>query len=559
MSDPDRTGSSAPPAAGATAVLVCEGCGAATTDADRFVRLGDGRRGSLLCPVCLEQRSTRSGRATVGVVVLLLAIGVVLVRNESGVIRIGRGGFDLGIALTTVAAIYLATFIHVLPHEAGHAVVGRLVRFRVPRVSIGVGAPVLERRIGRTWVDLRSFPVCGITFGATDDRRLLRTRLWFFIVGGPLATLACTIATWRLAETQQSDTVRWALSCLTTGGLIVLAGTLVPVRYGRQASDGLALLTTPFLPESRIDEIVETETATELREHMRRQDHDEAVALARRQADEDPADADAHQVLVANLVAAERWPDAAPAIRDHLDRFTPTTEVRAALLNDLAWIGVVAPGVVTLAEADATSAEAVELAPWSHAIAGTRGSVLIESGQVADGVELVRASLLPSHPPAALVATHAYLAIGSARLGNRWAARGHLDEARSAATRTTSAAVAELLRRAIDELAGDEVAAAIRTGWVERPSSTAPSPATAVADPDDPGAITRIAARHPDDLAHLASVARHVATARPDRAGAVVTAGLGTELTDGTDPAAWLSSFATALDAAHRARRTPRR
>jgi hypothetical protein len=88
-------------------------------------------------------------------VVVLFGIGLVLNRTYADAGRSAQAGAEIGTALMYVAAVYLATFVHVVPHELGHAVLGRLLRFRVPRITIGVGAPVLERRIGRTWVDQR--------------------------------------------------------------------------------------------------------------------------------------------------------------------------------------------------------------------------------------------------------------------------------------------------------------------------------------------------------------------------------------------------------------------
>jgi hypothetical protein len=560
--DPEHSSSSLErePAA-APEVLRCGSCGATTTNPDTFFVSTRRHQRTVLCPSCLETRSTRSGRATVTAVVVLFGIGLVLNRTYADAGRSAQAGAEIGTALMYVAAVYLATFVHVVPHELGHAVLGRLLRFRVPRITIGVGAPVLERRIGRTWVDLRSFPVSGVTLGATDERRLLRLRLWLFIAGGPVATFVCTVAAWRLAQNQPDGPARFVLVTLANGGLIVLACALIPVRHGRLSSDGMALLTTPFLDATRLDEMVETEDTTELREHMRRQDHEGSVALSRRRVAKDPNDPDAHALLITNLVSAEDWREAAPAIRDHLARFDPPPDQRGTLLNNLAWIGAVEPDVVSLTEADAASTEALDLAPWNHGVLGTRGSILIELGHAAEGVELVRASLLPSHPPGALAATHAYLAIGTARLGNLWAARGHLDAARSAASSipgSTSAAV--LVHRAVDELASHEVSAAIRTGWVERPGGggstdgPAGSPWSVDADPADAGAIRRITARHPDDLTRLATDARRIASAPdPSRATDVIAIGLGHPLPAGADAVIWLLAFAAAIDAASHA------
>ncbi len=66
-------------------------------------------------------------------------------------------------------------------------------------------------------------------------------------------------------------------------------------------------------------------------------------------------------------------------------------------------------------EADRYSAEAHKNLPCVAPIRRTRGSVLIELGQVEEGLELLRSSLEKTDTPKEKASTMCYIAIGEAR------------------------------------------------------------------------------------------------------------------------------------------------
>jgi hypothetical protein len=81
-----------------------------------------------------------------------------------------------------------------------------------------------------------------------------------------------------------------------------------------------------------------------------------------------------------------------------------------------------------LAEADAFSSETFRFAPWEHRV--SRGSVLIDLGQIAEGVILIGAALPKIRSPYTKAWCASYLALASARLGRPEECRRHLEEAR---------------------------------------------------------------------------------------------------------------------------------
>jgi Flp pilus assembly protein TadD len=521
-------------------LYVCDRCGATTANANAYARTGSLLRTRVFCPTCYEVKARRGGLQTLAGVVAMALVGLWLMSRGTGVSRSARANEQLGELLVFVAIVYVASFIHVVPHELGHAILGAATRFRVPRITVGVGGALVDRKIGRTTVVVHTLPVSGATYGATDDRRALRLRLWLFTAGGPATTALLTLLAWRAEPLVTATGPSLLLQAWVFAGVLVLVGSLLPMRAGATTTDGWKLLATPFLGDDKLDALLVSADALDVHEQVRRGDHDEAISAAQRLVRERPDDVSLHVELVAALLKAQRWDEAAVALRDQLARLPLRDEVRALHLNNLAWADLMIGDPALLPEADRASAEAYAAQPWRHAIRGTRGSVLIDTGRAAEGVELVRSGILRSQSPASVAATQAYLAMGELQLGNLWRAREHYGTAHHADPDH------RLVRRAGDRLAGAEIVAVLGHGWAGRGST----------DPGDRDALAIVAAEQGPRLASLAGAARLVATRlTADQARVVIERGLGRPLGADVSPAQWLDALAGALDEARAARR----
>jgi len=361
---------------------------------------------------------------------------------------------DIGALMVHSSLIYLCSFVHVVPHELGHAIVGRCVGFRVLRITVGVGSPVVDARVGSTQIDVRALPVGGLTVGTTSVRRALRLRLWLFAAGGPAVTIAVTVVAWRLAQGIGPGWLGSVLSAFVFAGVVTAVGNLVPFCSRGLSSDGWKLLTTPFVSSASLDLLVRQSDVAEIAERSRRGDHDDAVVRAREQAARHPDVQERQLALVAVLIRAERWGEAAETMRHQLATLDLDDDHRVLHLNNLAWSDLMLGDPALLPEADRASAEAYAAQSWRHAIRGTRGAALVELGQLAEGIDLLRSSELRSHRPKNRAPTEAYLAIAHARGGNLWDARRRLASARDAAPTNP------LVLRAAAEVAAAEVAAA---------------------------------------------------------------------------------------------------
>ncbi|MFN8041616.1 MAG: hypothetical protein U0Q07_20535 [Acidimicrobiales bacterium] len=87
------------------------------------------------------------------------------------------------------------------------------------------------------------------------------------------------------------------------------------------------------------------------------------------------------------------------------------------MLNVVAWCRLVDVGVRAGDEADTCSAEALWLDPGDPGVLGTRGSIVVEHGDLEQGLELLRRSLDLQARTSDRALTTCYLAIGEAASG----------------------------------------------------------------------------------------------------------------------------------------------
>jgi hypothetical protein len=137
----------------------------------------------------------------------------------------------------------------VVPHELGHAFVASLLRLRVFSICLGwFGAIIWRWRIFRTDICVTSIPSGGFTMVAPPSLFLIRLRWPLMVAAGPLTNLLLAFGAWSIPT--HSETLELIIPPFVTANLALATLTLLPRQYatrlGTVASDGLALLTSPF-------------------------------------------------------------------------------------------------------------------------------------------------------------------------------------------------------------------------------------------------------------------------------------------------------------------------
>ena len=308
-------------------------------------------------------------------------------------------------------------------HELGHAVVARMLGWRVREIVIGFGRDLWQWQIGETRVRIKLAPVEGYVLPAPADAKGVRLKSSLIYAAGPgaeLLLLAVLILVFgKDAVFSGSDEV--GLVALQSLAIVILLGAgfnLLPFSTDGAVSDGLGILSSPFLS----DEAIELRLLTfELRELQRTLDRGDAAAAV--------ATADAFlrrfpnnlvlQLQFANALSANRQVDDARAlVREKLADAALSTERRLAWLQQQAMVELHAdePSFLVL---DLALQKALAESPRATSLLAIKGASLVLQGRVEDGGNLLADAWRQNDGSARDADILAYLVIAAHRHGDR--------------------------------------------------------------------------------------------------------------------------------------------
>lgn len=369
-------------------------------------------------------RQSRAQAITLTLLIAGLGAGIFAARFSgpaSGDVGAALGGPVRVLLLLVPAAILLTSL-----HEAAHAVVGRLVGWRVFGVTIGQGRRHATLHVGSVRLDLRGLFVGGVTLARPTGHR---GRDAAMLVAGVTLELAVIVVT--LLWSPGSDwgqSAKWAVLIVA---VIDITTNLWPRRVDVGAMTGMAtdgaqlvsVITTPDRWRHDIDRTTWTPERVALIQTLHGGDVDVALDLARAEAAADPDDEELRTLLGTIMLLAGQW-------RDAYDELTPLAErpdADALLANNAAWAAVMSFEPALLPVADRLSERALAELPSEPACASTRGSTLVRLGRAREGLALLETAAggRLSHQQKAFVL--AFTALAAHRLGDDDAAARHLE------------------------------------------------------------------------------------------------------------------------------------
>jgi hypothetical protein len=374
----------------------CAKCGVVSEIEEAFQK-SDSSDEIFYCPACSKDKSIRFGESFLLAFPILLIAGIVWVmvnpRNEFAWLVFQAGLFICLYPLTVAF------------HELGHVVAGFLTKSTIHDVTVGIGHILFKFELcGVEWRFCK-VPVGGFTYVAVGDKKFYRIRNIITTLGGPLMNCLLVIVLAIALSCVSSPWLSAIIKAFMASNIFACFHALVPKnrKYsGRNVpSDGLALLTEPFMSGSQIDKEIEAYYAWQGYYHGIKGRIEDAKRSYEKGLTLFPDSMELQIGMSRNLMQSGNYADA----RTMLVQLQKNTDLKSAmaisLLNDIATADVMMGTEQLLDEADVFSKTACEKMPWQMEFKGTRGLVLTKKGRIEQGLALLKEAMnkteIPSH------------------------------------------------------------------------------------------------------------------------------------------------------------------
>jgi hypothetical protein len=409
-------------------LTICSGCGVSSELHSAFHNEPNSIR--KFCPPCWAKRDAANDRIYLGTYIFLGLLGAVLAFYES----------QWGFLLLTFFLFHVFGILATVPHELGHALAARGCGMHVFQVVVGVGKKLFECQIFGVLVEFRTIPYGGFTLALFAERERFRIREFAYALAGPMANLivalvVLAIVGWdRIADFQPHQKVSpWTL-LFASNGLVFITNLIprsFPTATGQMVSDGVHLLRAFAMKRDDLDQLRIAFYAAHATAARQRCEMKIAAEWTERGLREYPDDRTLLLHHGTNLIEAQRFADARALFQKLLqDCDADDIGFRALLMNDIACVDALIGGEELLRRADEYSDYALKVLPWMAGVKGTRGTVLVERGDLRDGIPLLEASLREAEEPWGRAQSACFLAIAEARRGNAEAAADYVRLAR---------------------------------------------------------------------------------------------------------------------------------
>jgi tetratricopeptide (TPR) repeat protein len=424
--------------------MKCEICGTESTFEKNFIKehKSFSQTKRIICSNCWVRRRNRIEGYSYTVALLEGIAGYLLLWHDSS--------SELGLFLTSVFLFILFLILTIVPHELGHAVMARLLGWRVFAITIGAGKSLWRRNMWGTVVDLHAIPIHGLTQMAPVNPHWYRTKYFLAILAGPAVNFLMMLGVffwwWNGDKPFDLSALPRAAWLFILANLLVLLVNLFPKQLKSLGvlSDGKQLLSIPLYTKDHVHQRLASRYVLEA--SICHEFFDD-LAGARRWCERGLVEfPDNFQLVYMNafIYSAEtKYDQARELYLKLLERENEPTTMRYTLLNNIAYFNALCGKIELLPEADAFSKEAFEALPWADFIIGTRGTVLVALGQLEEGTNLLNRSLKKCVRPRDKADTYCHLAVAYDRSRKPDEARQHLEMARKVDPKTQLIAWAE--------------------------------------------------------------------------------------------------------------------
>lgn len=353
----------------------------------------------------------------------------------------------------SVAFMLLAWVALLVLHELGHAIAASLVNWRVCRIVIGYGRPLLRFRFGGTDIQVRLFPAGGYVVPAPRDLENVRLRSSLIYFAGPgiellaVAVIAALVGLGRLTATPESLGVM-AAQCFAIVALMGAGFNLVPLPTDSGAwTDGLGVVKSWLVSRLHFQGRLAIFYEVEAEAALERGKRDTAIAAYERGIDEHPDNLPLLARLSNGLLTVGAADYVTKRIEPLLARDDVPDALQAELLRLLTLALIDVGDASRFDEATDYIAHARERAPGDPSLLLAQAELWLELRRFHPALELIDRAEGATHDPVERDECTLCRALADSRRGNRAAARGAV-----LPLLARGAGQGRLMRRVLEEL-----------------------------------------------------------------------------------------------------------
>jgi hypothetical protein len=330
---------------------------------------------------------------------------------------------DYSVQRLSVVLVLLFWVPMLVLHELGHAIVARLLGWRVREIVIGFGRDLWQWQIGETRIRVKLAPVEGYVLPAPKNARYVRAKSMLIYAAGPGAELLLLgillqIFGWEFIFDGSGELLQVVLQSLAIAILLGAGFNLLPFSTDGAVSDGLGIISSPFLSDTSIELRLLTFELREMQAMLDAGDASQAVLSVKDYLGRFPSNSPLQHILVSALSTAGETEEARESIRDKLSDATLSEESREAWLYQQARIELDAetPSWLVL---DLALQKALARSPRDSGLLATKGAALILRGQAKEGGEMLADVWRRNNGNVLDAEVLAYLTIAAYKVGNR--------------------------------------------------------------------------------------------------------------------------------------------
>ncbi len=344
--------------------------------------------------------------------------------------------FGLAITLLFLAAIFdeyspkkLSILFYILfwipmlaVHELGHAFAAKLLGWRVREIVIGFGRTLWQWQIGETRIKIKQAPVEGYVLPAPVEPKQIRLKSMLIYAAGPgaeilILALMLLLFGW---DTVFNDSDQTSLIALKTLAIVIIVGAgfnLLPFRTEGAVSDGLGILSSPFMSDEAIETRLLTFELREVQQLLENDDADRALRLLEPLLEQFPGNLILLLTYGSALSASHQDDRARDFVRKNLANAGLRDDKRRdwLLLQAHVELGTDEPDYMTL---DLALQKALAITPDAPDLIATKGASLVQRGKYEDGGSLLAQAWRSNDGSASDALMLAYLAIAAKRSRN---------------------------------------------------------------------------------------------------------------------------------------------